>query len=363
MKIALLAPIAETVPPTTYGGAELVVYNLAEGLHKRGHDVTLFATGDSKVSCRLIPIAPKAVGSDDEMTRDALIMKSVADALPMLQKEKFDIIHNHTGWLALLLKTMIDYPMVTTIHGIYGKREKRMYGEFKRHPYISISMAQRKTAPLLRYAANIYHGIEIDKFKPAYTTPKKDEYLAFLGRFSYVKGPLEAIKIAKATGMKLKMAGIVNEFERDYFEKEIKPLIDGKQIIHMGPVGHEEKVKLLRGAKALLSPIHWEEPFGLVNVEAMACGTPVIAMKRGSLPELIVQGKTGYVCRSLNEMIAAVGKIDKIDRKACRKHVESKFSIEKMIDAHERLFKRMITPAKKRYTPRHIVHRFLKKSK
>lgn len=356
MKIALLAPIAEKVPPTAYGGTEAVVYTLAEELHKRGHDVTLFAAGDSEVSCKLEPIAEKAIGSKmDESTRDALTLIAIAEAVGHIQRGGFDIVHNHTGARALLLKSLIPAPMVTTLHDPPNShRERRIFREFKTMPFISISKAERRLAPLLRYSATIYHGIDASKFKPSY---KPGKYLAFLGRFSPVKGPKEAIQIAKATGSVLKMAGKVNDFERDFFETEIKPHIDGKQIIFLGEVGHDEKVKLLRSAKALLSPIHWEEPFGLVNVEAYACGTPVIAMRRGALPELVVHASTGYLCRSTREMIAAVNRIDKIDRKICRKYVESKFSVDRMITAHEHLYKRLTTPRFRRFSPRRLLGR------
>lgn len=356
MRIALLAPIAERVPPTAYGGTEAVVYTLAEELHKRGHDVTLFAAGDSEVSCKLEPIAEKAIGSKmDESTRDALTLIAIAEAVGHIQRGNFDIVHNHTGARALLLKSLIPAPMVTTLHDPPDShRERRLFKEFKTMPFISISKAERRLAPLLRYSATIYHGIDATKFNPSYNPGK---YLAFLGRFSPVKGPKEAIQIAKATGNVLKMAGKVNDFERDYFETEIEPHIDGKQIIFLGEVGHKEKEKLLRGAKALLSPIHWEEPFGLVNVEAYACGTPVVAMRRGALPELVVQGVTGYTCRSTREMISAVKRIDQIDRVACRRHVETRFSVDRMISAHEHLYKRLTTPRFGRFSPRRLFSR------
>jgi len=193
MKIALLAPIAEKVPPRTYGGVEIVVYMLAEELHKRGHDVTLFAAGDSEVSCKLVPIAEKSIGSKmDIATREALTLGAIAEAVGHIRREKFDIVHNHTGWHALLLKSLIPCPIVTTLHGALNdkqenaKRERRMFGEFRMQPYISISKAQRRVAPLLRYSATIYHGISAERFNPSY---EPGEYLAFLGRFSPQKGP------------------------------------------------------------------------------------------------------------------------------------------------------------------------------
>jgi glycosyltransferase involved in cell wall biosynthesis len=363
MKIALLATIGEKIPPPAYGGTEAIVYTLAQELHRRGHDVTLFAAGDAEVDCKLVPIAEKAIGSKMHYsTREALTLRAIAEAVGHISHSSFDIVHNHTGWRGLLLKTLIPCPIVTTLHDALndkyenGARERRMFNEFRSQPFISISKAQRRTAPFLRYSATIYHGINADEFKPSY---QPGEYLAFLGRFSYLKGPREAIEIAKKTGNVLKMAGKINDFERDYFETEIKPHIDGKQIIFLGEINHKKREELLRGATALLSPIHWDEPFGLTNVEAYACGTPVIGMKRGSLPELIEHGKTGYLCRSLNEMIAAVGRLDRIDRRACRKHVETKFSVDRMITAHERLYKRLVAPRHKRFSPRQLLKRSL----
>lgn len=347
MKIALLAPVAERIPPTKYGGTEAVVYTLAEELHARGHDVTLFASGDSEVSCKLIPIAPKALGSNmKEATRDALDIGAIAEAVAYIQENDFDVIHNHTGWRGLLLQPLVpNVPMVTTLHYFSNEaHHRRMFMQFRRSRFISISKSQRRVAPLLRYTANIYHGLDAKRFNPSY---KPGKYLAFLGRFTDVKGPVEAIQIAKATGEKLVMAGKINDDEQEFFDTMIKPHIDGKQIKYIGEVDHREKVKLLRNAKALLSPIKWSEPFGLVNVEAMLCGTPVIGKRRGSLPELIQHGTSGFVCRSLNEMIKAVGRIETIDREKCRRYAERKFSVERMIDAHERLFARLTTKRKR----------------
>lgn len=346
MKIALLAPVAERIPPKKYGGTEAVVYTLAEELHARGHDVTLFASGDSEVSCRLVPIAPKAIGSGmKEATRDALDIGAIAEAVAYIQEENFDIVHNHTGWRGLLLGSLISCPMVTTLHYYSDeKHHRRMFTQYRNGPFISISKSQRLVAPRLHFRANIYHGLEASRFEPSF---EPGSYLVFLGRFTDIKGPREAIRIAQETGEKLILAGKINDEEREFFETEIEPHIDGTQIQFIGEVNHEEKVALLRGAKALLSPIKWHEPFGLVNVEAMLCGTPVIGMKRGSLPELISPGISGYVCRSYNEMVRAVRRIDTIDRKKCRQYAERKFSVKRMIDAHERLFERLVQKPKR----------------
>lgn len=329
MRIALLAPFEERVPPKKYGGTEVVVHTLAEELHRRGHDVTVFASGDSKISARLIPIVPKAIGSSHtKRIREIYTYRALVDVVKWLKKEKFDVLHNHIGWQALIFKDLFDLPILTTIHWVLDNaHENLMYREFKDQPFVSISNNQRKALPDLNYADTIHHGLDL---KPFAFNPKPGTYLAFLGRYSPVKGPVEAIEIAKRTGNKLIMAAKINDFERDFYENEVKPRVDGKQIIDMGEIGFSEKIKLLRGAKALLSPIHWEEPFGLTNIEAMAVGTPAIGMARGALPEVIKDGKTGFLCKTVDEMVQRVADLDTIKREDCRKHVEQYFTAERM---------------------------------
>jgi glycosyltransferase involved in cell wall biosynthesis len=341
MRIALLAPFEERVPPRGYGGVEAVVHTLAVELHRMGHDVTVFASGDSDVPCRLIPIVPKAFGSAiSKRLREAYTYRSLIAVVEALKKERFDIVHNHIGWQPFLFNGLIRTPMLTTIHWVLDNTcEHTMYELYKSMPYVSISNSQRTPLPDINYLATVYHGLQLERFP--YSDQPKD-YLAYLGRFSPVKGPVEAIKIAKKTGHKLIMAAKINTFERDFYEAKIKPHIDGEQIVYLGEIGHKEKVALLRGAKALLSPIKWSEPFGLTNIEAMACGTPVISSRLGSLPEIILHGKTGFLCKDVASMVKSVAKIPSIDRAACRAHVEAHFNAEQMTKQYIELYTQVV---------------------
>lgn len=342
MKIALLAPFEERVPPRRYGGTEVVVYNLAAELDRMGHDVTVFASGDSKIAGRLVAVRPQPIGSGlRKRVREAMTYQGLAKVVEVLSKEKFDILHNHIGWQALVFRDMFKLPMLTTLHWVLDNDcERTMYGFYKQMPFVSISNSQRKPLPDLNYKATIYHGLQLKKF---IFSPKPADYLAFLGRFSPVKGPVEAIKIAKKTGMRLIMAAKINDFERDFYEDKIKPLIDGDQIVYIGEVNHAEKVKLLGGAKALLSPLLWAEPFGLTNAEALACGTPVIGTRRGSLPEIIKDGQVGFLRDTVDEMANCVTLLGQINRFECREYAEARFSAERMAGDYLRVYARTIT--------------------
>jgi len=337
MKIALLAPVEEKVPPKKYGGTERVVYVLAEELHRLGHNITVFASGDSKVSARLVPIAKKAVGTHlKKRIREAANYQSLVKVAEHLRKERFDIIHNHAGWQALLFRDLFKHPMLTTLHWLDSECERTMYTQFKDEPMVSISDSQRKVLPGMNYIETVYHGLQLDTFK---YNPKPKDYFAFLGRPSPVKGAAEAVQVALKAGVKLVMAAKVNDWERDYVEKHITPYVDGKQIVYLGEVGHDRKVELLKNAKAVISPIQWSEPFGLVNVEAMACGTPVLTTPYGSTPELIIDGKTGFLCKDVDEMVERVGQVGQLSRAACREHVEENFSDERMAKQYLRLYR------------------------
>lgn len=343
LKIAVIAPIEESVPPATYGGTEAVVYTLVEELHRQGHDVTLFASGDSRVSCRLVPIVPQAIGSKgSKRLREALTYQALFKVAQILSSERFDIIHNHvtSGWQTLMYKDAFLSPVVTTTHFMLNSEcEATMYAQYKDMPYVSISNAQREPLPSLNYVATIYHGLNL---KPFTFHPASGEYLAYLGRFSPEKGPAEAIEIAKRTGHKLIMAAKINNFERKYYETVLKPLIDGKQIVYIGEVDVPGKVKLLGGAKALINPVRLHESFGLTNIEAMAVGTPVIALNSGAIPEVVQDGLTGYVCTSIDEMVAAVSKIPDIERAVCRAHVEQNFTAKTMTKQYLAIYNQLI---------------------
>ncbi len=347
MRIALLAPFEEPVPPRMYGGTERIVYTLAKEFVELGHDVTLYASGDSQTPAELVACTPRAIRhlaeARDPTTRQALNLHALATALQDIRDIKYDIIHNHFGWQTLLFNAFLDWPMVTTLHGTLDKAmvptEHKMHNYFREAPFVSISNAQRRHSPKLNYVETVYHGIYPEEFE---FNDSPGDYLAFLGRIHPQKGPVHAIKIAKKTGQKLIIAAKTDPAEFGYLRKRVRPLIDGKQIIFVGEVGHEEKVKLLKNAKALLSPLQWDEPFGITNIEAMACGTPVITTRRGSMPEIIVDGQTGFLCRTQAEMVRAINNINQLDRRACREHVEKNFTARRMAENYIKTFAKII---------------------
>lgn len=341
MRIAQVAPLWEQVPPPAYGGIELVVSLLTEELVRRGHEVTLFASGDSKSQAKIDSIHAQAMRLDPAIKEYA-----VYEALHVnnvLQKaDSFDIIHSHIGYTLLPYAKFIKTPVIHTLHGPLTSDNRKLFLTAKEQPYISISDAQADFSLGLNYVATVYNAVDVSTHR---FYPKSDEqpYLAFLGRFSPEKGPHHAIQIAKATGYTLKMAGKVDPVDEEYFAREIKPHIDGEQIQFLGEANHNQKNALLGGAVAMLFPITWREPFGLVMIESMAAGTPVVAMRMGSTPEIIVDGETGYLCDSVEECIAAVNKLGTLDRVACRDHVENKFSVETMVDAYEAVYCSQLT--------------------
>lgn len=345
MKIAILAPFEERVPPHTYGGTELVIYNLTEQLVKMGHNVTLLASGDSKTNAKLEVVFKRSLRSvpelDDMKIRDAYKFMGIGKIATYLKENKFDIIHNHIGWRLLPFEKIFGCPTVTTLHGpLDVPYQQKVYGEFGQSNYISISMSQRKPMPELNFISNVYNGIDIDKFKQNYN-PK--DYFAFLGRMSPEKGPVQAIQVAKKAGVKLIMAAKVDLVDEEYFKKEVEPLIDDDQIKFIGEIDHNEKVEFLGNSKGLIAPIQWEEPFGLFFTEAMACGAPVLATRRGSVPEIIIDKKTGFVCDSLEEMAEKIKRIGEIDRKTCFEHVKSNFSSEKMAKDYVLAYEKIIS--------------------
>lgn len=344
LKIAQLAPFEERVPPKKYGGTELVVYNLTEGLVKYGHCVTLFASGDSRTSAKLFSILPRSlrltkIGSHLK-AREAYKLFGLGKILIALEKERYDIIHNHIGWRILPFASLFKTPMLTTLHAPLNiNYHKAIYQKFPHLSYVSISKNQRQPLPKLNFVANVYNGIDIDIFP---FNEKSKDYLAFLGRMSPEKGPVEAIKIAKKAKMGLIMAAKVDVVDKKYFSENVKPLLDGKQIKFIGEVGHKGKVKLLRNALALLAPIQWREPFGLYMTEAMACGTPVIVFDQGSAREVVDDGKTGFVVKNITEAVRAINNISKIKRQDCRSWVEKKFSAQKMLDEYEKIYSKLL---------------------
>lgn len=343
MKIALISPIEETVPPKKYGGTELVISNLAEELVIAGHDVYLLAPGDSITTAHLIPIVPNAIRTlsiaQDEQARETLKTVALAETLRQIQNLQIDVIHNHI-WKCVPFLSLFSVPSVTTLHDpLVFPYRRPLFDTHKNHPYISISNSQRKPLPNLNYAATVYNGIDLNKFT---LNSNAGKYLAFLGRMAPEKGPKIAIEVARKSGIPLKMAAKVDAVDKKYFAEEIEPLIDGQNIQYIGEVGPADKDEFLGDALALLAPIQWEEPFGLFMVEAMACGTPVIALRHGSVPEIVNDGETGFVVDTIDEMIAAVGKIDQIDRATCRRHIEENFSAKRMAEGYVAVYQKLI---------------------
>jgi glycosyltransferase involved in cell wall biosynthesis len=340
MRIAQIAPLWERVPPFRYGGSELIVSLLTDELVRRGHEVTLFASGDSITKANLQPVHERALRLDDKV-KEPMLYEQMMLAKVYQQADDFDVIHSHVGYSTLPYCGFVKTPTVHTTHGIFTPDNEKIFQQFAEQPYISISEAQREPRLGLNYIHTVYNGIDTRVYS-FQKEPAQPPYIAFVGRISPEKGPEGAIKIARAVGLPLKMAGKVDAVDRVYYEEQIKPLIDGEQIQYLGEVSHEEKVELLAGASVTLFPITWREPFGLVMIESMATGTPVVGMALGSVPEVIAHGKTGFVCHTLEEMIEAVPEAMKLERQTCRDYVLSRFSVETMVDEYERAYQMVL---------------------
>ena len=340
MRIAQVAPLWERVPPPAYGGIELVVGLLSDELVRRGHEVTLFASGDSITLAKLESVHPQALRLDPTI-KEFAVYEMLQMSRVYEQASEFDIIHSHMGCAALPYGNLVKTPTVHTLHGIFTPDNKKLFTHARNQPYVSISDAQREKQLGLNYVGTVYNGIDTSQYE-FYPEPQDPPYLAFVGRMSPEKGPHLAIEIAKRTGWHLKMAGKVDAVDVKFYEQQIKPLIDGKQIEYIGEATHEEKCALLGGAVATLFPITWREPFGLVMIESMASGTPVIAMKMGSTAEVILHGKTGFLCESVEECVEAIAPATQLSRKDCREHVLNYFSVERMTDAYEAVYQQII---------------------
>ncbi|HEY9706694.1 MAG TPA: glycosyltransferase family 4 protein [Oculatellaceae cyanobacterium] len=341
MRIAQIAPLWERVPPFRYGGIELIVSLLTDELVRRGHEVTLFASGDSITKAHLKAVHDQALRLDKEVKEPGLYEQMMLSDLYQ-QAHHFDIIHSHIGYTALPYSVFVKTPTVHTTHGIFTPDNEKIFRRFASQPYTSISEAQREPRLGLNYIHTVYNGIEPDAY-PLQEKPTQPPYLAFVGRLSPEKGPEGAIAIARATGLPLKMAGKIDAVDRTYYDDKLKPLIDGEQIQYLGEVSHEEKVQLLSNATVTLFPITWREPFGLVMIESMATGTPVVGMALGAVPEVIAHGKSGFVCNTIEEMIEAVPEAMKLDRPTCRDYVLNRFSVSTMATEYERAFERVLS--------------------
>jgi glycosyltransferase involved in cell wall biosynthesis len=340
MRIAQIAPLWERVPPPAYGGTELIVSLLTEELVRRGHEVTLFASGDSVTEATLESVHHSALRLDPAV-KECGIYESLQLSNAFQRAEEFDVMHSHVGCAALPYAKLIKTPLVHTLHGIFTPDNEKMFQHAKEQPYISISKAQMEPRLGLNYVATVYNAIDVKKHR---YFPESDSqpYLCFLGRISPEKGTHHAIEIAKRTGIPLKMAGKIDVVDVEYYENEIKPLVDGKHIQYLGEANHVQKNELMGRALATLFPITWREPFGLVMIESMVAGTPVIAIRMGSTSEVILDGKTGFLCDTIEDCVAAVGKVDQIDRMACHDHVATNFSVERMADGYEAVYRQVM---------------------
>jgi glycosyltransferase involved in cell wall biosynthesis len=339
MKIAQVAPLWERVPPPSYGGIELVVSCLTDELVRRGHEVTLFASGDSRTLAKLEAVYPRALRLDPNV-KEYAVYEMLQLSQVYQSAAQFDIIHSHLGVSALALASLITTTStVHTLHNNFTTENRKVFSYHQKQPYISISNSQRQID--LNYIATVYNGIELTDY-PFVAQPEKPPYLAFLGRFSPDKGPQQAIAIAKQTNWRLKMAGKVDSANSQFFEQEIAPHIDGQQIEYLGEINHAEKTQLLGNAAITLFPINWQEPFGLVMIESMATGTPVIAINLGSVPEVIAHGKTGFVCKNYAEMAAMIPLALELNRQTCRKYVENNFSVSQMVNGYEAVYRQII---------------------
>jgi glycosyltransferase involved in cell wall biosynthesis len=334
MRIAMLGPIAWRTPPLHYGPWERVVSLLTEGLVDSGVDVTLFATADSLTKGKLRAICPR--GYEEDRSLDPKVWECLHIAEAFESAKDYDLIHNNFDFLPLSYSGLIDTPVVTTIHGFSSPRILPVFRKYNgRTFYVSISDADR--SPDLDYIATVYHGIDLENFT---FRPELGKYLLFFGRIHHDKGAREAIEIAQRTGMKLILAGIIQD--RVYYEQEVEPYLDGKKIIYIGSVGPEERNKVLGEAYALLHPINFSEPFGLSVVESMACGTPVIAFPRGSMPEIIDDGVNGLLVSDLDEAVSAVKNIRELNRLQCRQIVEKRFTKERMVRDYLNVYRRIL---------------------
>lgn len=338
MRIAQVPPLYEAVPPKLYGGTERVVSYLTDELVNQGHDVTLFGTKDSVTKARLFPVCEQATRLNSAC-KDPLAWHIYQLQIVAEHAHQFDIIHFHNDYLHFPLSMQNHYRHVTTLHGRLDLEDlKPIYKKFYDIPVVSISNSQRKPLPYAHWVDTVYHGLPSDLYQLG---EGKGGYLAFLGRISPEKGPDRAIEIAKRAGIKLKIAAKVDKADQEYFEKEIEPLLDHPLVEFIGEIGEDKKGEFLGNAMALLFPINWPEPFGMVMIEAMANGTPVIAFNYGSVPEVLEHGRTGFIVNNIEQAVKAVENIHQISRAQCRKVFEHLFTASVMAENYVAIYERI----------------------
>lgn len=339
MRIAQIAPLYESVPPSLYGGTERVVSWLTEELTRLGHEVTLFASGDSKTEAKLVAVCAKALRLDehckDPLPHHILMMSEVFS-----QGESFDLIHSHVDYIHFPLARTTATPCITTLHGRLDIPDLvPLYQYFREQPLVSISYAQRSPLSWANWQGTVAHGMPRNLLKFGNGEGK---YLAFLGRVSPEKGLDEAIRIARRSGMLLRIAAKIDPADRVFYEERIKPMLASEVVEFIGEIGSDEKSKFLGDAAALLFPVNWPEPFGLVMIESLACGTPVIAYRCGSVPEIVEHGTTGFIVSDIDSAVNGVQRIGEIDRRMCRKRFEQRFSDERMARDYLSIYQRLV---------------------
>ena len=338
LRIAQIAPLVESVPPKFYGGTERVVAYLTEALVKLGHDVTLFASGDSVTKARLVSVTPTSLRLSncvDQMAGNILQLQEVMD-----RSHEFDLLHFHTDYLHFPVTRLSHKKTLTTLHGRLDIPELTpLYKKFNDIPVISISNAQRRPLPMANWVATVYHGLPDSLYQPG---NGEGDYVVFLGRISPEKRADRAIEIARRANIKIKVAAKVDKADERYFEKEIRHLLDQPHVEFLQEIGEAEKGPLLANAKALLFPIDWPEPFGMVQIEAMACSTPIIAYNHGSVPEIVEHGKTGFIVNSIKKATEALENIHLISREECRATFERRFSDIVMAENYVRLYEKAL---------------------
>ena len=340
MKIAQIAPLMESVPPRLYGGTERIVSYLTDELVRLGHDVTLFASGDSVSSAKLVPCVPQALRLDhnvrDPIPYYMLMLDRVRD-----HADEFDILHFHIDQFHFPLFRPDAHRVITTVHGRQDLPDhKGFYVRFADMPLVSISDAQRAPISRANFVATVHHGIPSDLHRPSFEV--RDGYLAFLGRISPEKRPDRAIEIARAAGLPLKIAAKVDKVDEAYFRERIEPLLKDPLIEFLGEINERDKAEFLGNAAALLFPVDWPEPFGLVMIEAMACGTPVLAFRCGSVPEIVDDGVTGRIVTTMDEAVRAIPSILQMDRRAVRRRFEERFSAARMARDYVKIYRTML---------------------
>ena len=342
MRIAQIAPLYERVPPLMYGGTERVVSHLTEELVRQGHEVTLFASGDSVTQAQLVACSERSLRLNKQVV-DPLAHHFVLLEEVFARVNDFDILHFHIDYLHYPISVrQKDLRHITTLHGLLDMPDlKPLYKTFSKVPVVSISNAQRRPLPWINWQGTVYHGLPANLYKPS---EAHGDYFVFLGRVSPEKRLDRAIEIAKRTGRVLKVAAKVDNVDRKYFDKNIKPVLDDPLVQWIGEVNEEGKQDLLANAYALLFPIDWPEPFGLVLIEAMACGTPAIAYRCGSVPELVEEGVTGFIVDDLSTAVEAVDKVQNLDRMICRRRFEERFSAERMARDYLDIYQRILGP-------------------